>query len=86
MVGKGATIGANATVLCGVTIGSYAMVGAGAVVTKDLKPYELVIGVPAKHKGWACACGSTLKFIKSSATCSSCKRKYIKSANKVRQK
>lgn len=84
-VESGATIGANATILCGVTIGPYAMVGAGAVITKDVKAYELVIGVPAKHQGWACQCGETLKIIKNRSTCTSCRMKYTKSGNKVRQ-
>lgn len=52
LVKRGATIGANATVVCGVTIGDYAFIGAGAVVNKDVKPYALVAGVPAKHIGW----------------------------------
>lgn len=61
LVKKGATVGANATVVCGVTIGEYAFVGAGAVVTKDVEPYGLVAGVPAKPMGWVCKCGTTLK-------------------------
>jgi UDP-2-acetamido-3-amino-2,3-dideoxy-glucuronate N-acetyltransferase len=56
----GATIGANATVVCGVTIGSYAFVGAGAVVTKDVPDHALVVGSPARRIGWACACGRRL--------------------------
>jgi UDP-2-acetamido-3-amino-2,3-dideoxy-glucuronate N-acetyltransferase len=59
-VEKGATIGANATVLCGVTIGAHAMVGAGAVVTRDVPPHALVTGTPAEVAGWICACGDTL--------------------------
>lgn len=85
IVGKGATIGANATVICGVTIGRYAFIGAGAVVTKDAGDYELVFGLPAKRQGWMCECGEKLKFIKTKSHCKSCKRKYTKSANKVRQ-
>lgn len=52
LVKKGATLGANCTVVCGVTIGEYAFVGAGAVVNKDVKPYALMVGVPARHVGW----------------------------------
>lgn len=59
-IGRGATVGANATILCGVTIGSYAMIGAGAVVTKDVAPHALMVGTPAHRAGWACRCGETL--------------------------
>ena len=59
-VGRGATIGANATVVCGHQIGAYAMVAAGAVVTKDVPPHVLVAGVPARPIGFVCACGETL--------------------------
>lgn len=59
-VGRGATIGANATVLCGVMIGAYAMVGAGAVVLDDVKPHAIVVGTPARQISWACRCGETL--------------------------
>ncbi len=57
---RGATIGANATIVCGVTIGGYAFVAAGAVVTRDLPPYALVAGNPARQVGWACECGLRL--------------------------
>jgi UDP-2-acetamido-3-amino-2,3-dideoxy-glucuronate N-acetyltransferase len=60
LVRKGATIGANATIVCGVTIGAYAFVGAGAVVTKDVPPYALVAGNPARQIGWVCQCGESL--------------------------
>lgn len=59
---KGATIGANATIVCGVTLGSYCFVAAGAVVTKNIKPFELVGGVPARHMGWMCKCGNGLSI------------------------
>ena len=61
-VEKGATIGANATIICGNRIGRYAMVGAGAVVTKDVPPYALVVGNPAKQIGWISECGHRLTF------------------------
>jgi UDP-2-acetamido-3-amino-2,3-dideoxy-glucuronate N-acetyltransferase len=57
---RGATLGANSTILCGHTIGAYAMVGAGAVVTRDVKPHALMLGVPARQAGWVCRCGLTL--------------------------
>lgn len=59
-VGAGATIGANATLVCGTALGRYAFVGAGAVVTRDVRAFELVTGVPARHAGWACRCGERL--------------------------
>lgn len=60
LVKKGASIGANATIRCGITIGEYAMVGAGSVVTKDVEPYALVIGNPARQIGWVCMCGGKI--------------------------
>lgn len=59
---KGCSIGANATVVCGVTIGEYALIGSGAVVNKDVKPYALMVGVPAKQIGWVSKAGNTLNF------------------------
>ncbi|WCC42826.1 acyltransferase [Tenacibaculum finnmarkense] len=59
---KGCSVGANATVICGVTIGEYALIGAGAVVNKDVKPYALIVGVPGKQIGWVSKAGNTLKF------------------------
>jgi len=60
LVGKGATVGANATILSGVTIGTYAMIGAGAVITDDVPPHAVMAGAPARRIGWACRCGETL--------------------------
>ncbi len=76
LVKRGATIGANATIVCGVTIGEYALIAAGAVVKKDVPPYAIVAGVPAKQIGWACKCGTTLKFEDKHAICSYCGDKY----------
>jgi len=81
LVQKGATIGANATVVCGVTIGRFAFVGAGAVVTKDVPQYALVIGNPARQTGWMCSCGIKLPFPSTSApldsaSCDKCGKRY----------
>jgi UDP-2-acetamido-3-amino-2,3-dideoxy-glucuronate N-acetyltransferase len=62
LVKKGASIGANATIVCGNEIGEYAMIGAGAVITKSVKPYELVVGNPAQHLGWVSEYGHRLTF------------------------
>ena len=59
---KGCSIGANATIVCGVTIGEYALIGSGTVVNKDIKPYALMVGVPARQIGWVSKAGNTLKF------------------------
>lgn len=61
-IAKGATLGANATILCGITIGEYAFIGAGAVVTRSVKAFELLHGNPARHKGWMSRAGHPLKF------------------------
>lgn len=70
---EGATIGANATVVCGNTIGKWAMAAAGSVVTKDVPDYALVAGVPAKQMGWVCECGTRLQ---KSLVCDNCNRTY----------
>jgi UDP-2-acetamido-3-amino-2,3-dideoxy-glucuronate N-acetyltransferase len=72
----GASIGANATVICGVTIGEWAFIAAGAVITKDVPPYALMAGVPARRVGWACECGVTLAFVGEGATCGNCGKRY----------
>lgn len=80
----GATIGANATIICGVTVGEWAFVAAGAVVTKDVPPYALVAGVPARIIGWACRCGLRLRFENGKAICPACGRRYTKEGQMVR--
>lgn len=72
-VGKGASIGANATIVCGHTIGAWAMIGAGAVVTEDVPAHALMLGVPAHQAGWVCICGKRLKY---SLHCEACGRSY----------
>ena len=76
LVKKGATIGANATIVCGVTIGKYALIGAGAVVKEDVPDYAVVAGVPAKQIGWACKCGVPLEFNDQKAVCGNCRSEY----------
>jgi UDP-2-acetamido-3-amino-2,3-dideoxy-glucuronate N-acetyltransferase len=76
LVKKGATIGANATIVCGVTIGRYAMIGAGALVKTDIPDYAIFAGVPAVQKGWTCRCGTSLKFSDNLAHCSYCGNDY----------
>ncbi len=72
-VGRGASIGANATVVCGHDIGAWSFIGAGAVVTSDVPAFALMLGVPARRAGWACACGQVLP---ESLACASCERRY----------
>jgi UDP-2-acetamido-3-amino-2,3-dideoxy-glucuronate N-acetyltransferase len=83
LVSKGASLGANSTVLCGLTIGRYAFIGAGSLVNKDVPDYALVYGVPARIKAWMCYCGEKLNLTDSpksseSAACRNCGRKYRK--------
>tara|TARA_B100000029_G_C17595726_1_gene964059 strand:- start:3392 stop:3970 length:579 start_codon:yes stop_codon:yes gene_type:complete len=80
---KGCTIGANATIICGNTIGNFSLVGAGSVVTKDINNYEVVVGNPAKKIGWASEQGISLIFKKNKAICSISKEIYILKKNKV---
>jgi UDP-2-acetamido-3-amino-2,3-dideoxy-glucuronate N-acetyltransferase len=69
LVQRGASIGANATVICGVTIGTWAMVAAGSVVTRDVEPFQLVVGAPARPRGWVCRCGRTVPQRPSDESC-----------------
>lgn len=73
---KGASIGANATILCGNTIGRYAMVGAGSVVTHDVPEYALVFGTPARVQGYVCRCGERLALLDKRGSCPACQRTY----------
>lgn len=76
IVKEGATIGANATIICGITIGKYALVGAGAVIREDVKDYALMVGVPARQIGWVCKCGVTLTSNGNNLTCPQCGNQY----------
>ncbi len=78
LVKEGASIGANATVVCGHTIGKWALIGSGAVVTSNVPDYALMLGVPAKRKGWACECGAILP---ENLVCDHCKRAYRETSN-----
>ncbi|AZJ33188.1 MULTISPECIES: acyltransferase [Tenacibaculum] len=86
IVKKGASIGANATIVCGNNIGEYAFIGAGAVVTKEVKPYALVVGNPSKQIGWISEYGHRLNFDDEGlATCSESGDKYILKNNELRK-
>ncbi|HEY6008584.1 MAG TPA: Gfo/Idh/MocA family oxidoreductase, partial [Geobacteraceae bacterium] len=83
LVRRGATIGANATIVCGNTIGRYAFIGAGAVVTKDVPDYALMAGNPAKQLGWVCRCGTKLAARRGTMTCSACGNTYKPAKGKI---
>ncbi len=83
LVRRGATIGANATIICGTTIGEYAFIGAGAVVRGDVAPYALMLGVPARQAGWVCRCGLRLRPDGGAARCASCGRTYRETGGKL---
>ena len=77
LIKEGSSIGANATILCGITIGAYAMIGAGATVTDDVKDFAIVKGIPARWSGWVCQCGVKLELNNDASTvCSACGTKY----------
>jgi UDP-2-acetamido-3-amino-2,3-dideoxy-glucuronate N-acetyltransferase len=75
-VRRGATIGANATIVCGVTLGEYSLIGAGAVVTKDVPPQALIVGVPGRQAGWVCRCGVPLALTDGAGKCGRCGTSY----------
>ncbi|HZV04426.1 MAG TPA: DapH/DapD/GlmU-related protein [Gemmataceae bacterium] len=87
LVRRGASFGANSTVVCGITVGQYAFIGAGAVVTRDVPDYALMVGNPARVHGWMCACGIKLKFQQDGdeerAQCAVCGCRYVKTRSTV---
>lgn len=86
LIKKGATVGANATIICGNTIGEYAFIGAGAVVTKDVPPYALIVGNPGKQTGWMSEHGQQLYFDENNAaTCSGSGQQYRLTGNTVKR-
>jgi UDP-2-acetamido-3-amino-2,3-dideoxy-glucuronate N-acetyltransferase len=84
LVRRGATIGANATIVCGTTLGEYAFVGAGAVVAEDVPDYALMVGVPARRIGWMCQCGERLPD-SGAGTCAACGSTYEASGVGIRR-
>jgi len=85
IVRRGATIGANATIVCGSTLGEYAFIGAGAVVTSDVPAYALMVGVPARRVGWMCQCGEKLAMTAGRAACRVCGAAYEESGGALRR-
>jgi UDP-2-acetamido-3-amino-2,3-dideoxy-glucuronate N-acetyltransferase len=84
LVKRGATIGANATIVCGYTVGAYAFIGAGSVVTRDVPDYAVVYGTPGRVKGWVCQCADPITFRSGKALCRSCGKRYKKDRSGVR--
>lgn len=80
---KGASLGANCTIVCGHDIGKYAFVGAGSVVTKNVPDYAMVYGTPARVRGYVCQCGEKLDFTDGQAVCPACGKKYKMNENSV---
>ena len=83
LVRRGASIGANATIVCGVTLGEYCFIGAGAVVTKDVPAHALMVGVPASIAGWMCECGVKLQEGLLDLTCPADGKRYSRRGDKV---
>ena len=83
LIKKGASIGANATIVCGHTVGAWSLIGAGAVVVSDVPDYALMLGVPARQKGWVCECGELLKH---GLCCKSCLREYVETKDGLKEK
>jgi len=84
LVRRGATLGANCTIICGITVGEYAFIGAGAVVNRDVPAYALMLGVPARRQGWMCRCGTRLESRGDSYACTSCAALYLETGESLR--
>jgi UDP-2-acetamido-3-amino-2,3-dideoxy-glucuronate N-acetyltransferase len=84
LVRRGASIGANATIVCGTTLGMYCFIGAGAVVTSDVPDYALTVGVPARRVGWMCQCGTRLLLREGQARCEACSASYREEQGQLR--
>ena len=85
LVRRGTSIGANATILCGITLGEYSFIGAGAVVRSDVPPFALMVGVPARRVGWMCQCGVRLQPREGRAACGACGASYRETDGLLRQ-
>jgi UDP-2-acetamido-3-amino-2,3-dideoxy-glucuronate N-acetyltransferase len=85
LVRRGATIGANATIVCGATLGEYAFIGAGAVVRGEVPAYALMVGVPARRVGWMCQCGNRLELTKGAGACRHCGAGYREEGGALHQ-
>lgn len=84
LVRRGASIGANATIVCGIELGEYCFIGAGAVVTSDVPAFALMVGVPARRVGWMCQCGVRLHLRDGTATCAACGIRYREAEGRLR--
>jgi UDP-2-acetamido-3-amino-2,3-dideoxy-glucuronate N-acetyltransferase len=85
LVQRGASIGANATIICGVTLGQYCFIGAGAVIHRDVPAYALMVGVPGRRAGWMCQCGERLTLHAGQAECGTCGARYAESEGALGQ-
>ena len=85
LVRRGASIGANATIVCGATLGEYSFIGAGAVITSDVPAYALMVGVPARRVGWMCQCGMRLQLAGQESECADCGARYRESNGALTQ-